>query len=137
MPLDTAITSEIQVRVRYCETDAMGYLHHANYFNYFEMGRTELFREQGGNYRLMEERGYLLVVVHVECDYKRPSHYDDVLTVKTSLDRQTPAKLEHSYQIFRESTLLSTGKSILACVNRAGQVQRITDEILYGAPTES
>jgi len=66
---------EIQIRVRYCETDAMGFLHHANYLNYFEIGRTELFRAQGGNYREMEERGLYLVVVQFACRYHKPARY--------------------------------------------------------------
>ena len=57
---------EIQIRVRYSETDAMGFLHHANYFSYFEVGRTELFRAQGGDYRAMEEGGLFLVVAKLD-----------------------------------------------------------------------
>lgn len=123
---------EIQVRVRYCETDAMGYLHHANYFNFFEMGRTELFRAQGGNYRTMEERGFFLVVVKIECHYKVPSRFDDELTIRTRISRLTPAKLEHEYLVYRGGNEVAKGHSVLACVDREGKVQRITDEILYG-----
>ena len=130
MPIDS---HEIQVRVRYCETDAMGYLHHANYFNFFEMGRTELFRAQGGNYRVMEERGYFLVVVKIECHYKVPSRFDDELTIRTRISRQTPAKLEHEYEVFRDGRQVARGHSVLACVDRQGQVQRITDEILFAS----
>jgi acyl-CoA thioester hydrolase len=126
---------EIQVRVRYCETDAMGYLHHANYFNFFEMGRTELFRAQGGNYRMMEERGFFLVVVKIECHYKIPSRFDDELTIRTRISRLTPAKLEHEYQVIRGGIEVAKGHSVLACVDREGKVQRITDEILYGTET--
>lgn len=123
---------EMQVRVRYCETDAMGFLHHANYFNYFEMARTELFRSLGGNYRALEERGYFLVVVKVECRYRRPARYDDVLSVRTRVVRNSGAKLEHEYAVYRGTELLASGTSTLACVDRAGNVQRITEELLYG-----
>ena len=126
---------EIQVRVRYCETDAMGYLHHANYFNFFELARTELFRAQGGNYRTMEERGFFLVVVKIECHYKVPSRFDDELTIRTRISRLTPAKLEHEYEVFRNGMQVARGTSCLACVDREGKVQRITDEILYGTPS--
>lgn len=133
MPIDS---HDIEVRVRYCETDAMGYLHHANYFNFFEMARTELFRVQGGNYRAMEERGYFLVVVHIECDYKVPSGFDDLLTIRARISRQTPAKLEHEYEVYRDGKQVAKGRSVLACVDREGKVQRLTHEILYGeAPT--
>lgn len=117
---------EIQIRVRYCETDAMGFLHHANYLNYFEIGRTELFRAQGGNYREMEERGLYLVVVQLTCRYHKPARYDDVLTVRTTLSRVGAAKLEHDYEVFRDGELLATAHSVLACVDRAGNVQRMT-----------
>ncbi|RLS52688.1 MAG: acyl-CoA thioesterase [Planctomycetota bacterium] len=122
---------EIEVRVRYCETDAMGYLHHGNYINFFEMARTELFRVQGGSYRQMEERGYFLVVVKIECHYRVPSRFDDLLTIRAKISRQTPAKLEHEYEVFRDGLLVATGRSLLACVDRQGQVQRITEELLF------
>ncbi|MEZ6057737.1 MAG: thioesterase family protein [Planctomycetaceae bacterium] len=124
--------TEVKVRVRYCETDAMGYLHHGHYINYFEMARTEVFREAGGNYRQMEERGFFLVVVKVECHYKQPARYDDVLMVRCRLTRQSAAKLEHEYEVWRDETLLTTGHSTLACVDRQGEVQRLTDELLFG-----
>lgn len=125
---------ETQIRVRYCETDAMGYLHHSHYLNYFEVARTELFRALGGNYRLMEERGYLLVVVKATINYHRPARYDDVLTVRCRVNRQTAAKLIHGYEVRRDDELLTSAETVLACVDRQGQVQRLSDEILYGAP---
>lgn len=130
-PAESAEQHDSVVRVRYCETDAMGFLHHANYFNFFEIGRTELFRAQGGDYRAMEERGFFLVVVSITCDYKQPSRYDDVLTIRTRLSRMTPAKLEHEYQVLRDGQVVARGRSVLACVDRQGRVQRITPELLY------
>ncbi|HWL10021.1 MAG TPA: thioesterase family protein [Planctomicrobium sp.] len=119
------------VRVRYAETDAMGFLHHANYIVYFEIARTELFRVTGGNYRDLEERGFFLVVVSVECKYRRPAHYDDELRVRVRLANWTGAKLIHDYEVHRGEELIATGKSVLACVNRAGDVQRMSLELLY------
>src|SRR5947207_13769414 len=118
---------EIEIRVRYSETDAMGFLHHGNYFAYFEMGRTELLRAQGGNYRQMEDDGLFMVVVSVECKYRKPARYDDVLALKTRIVRVTPAKLEHEYRLYRDGELLTEARSILACVDRTGDVQRIPD----------
>ena len=120
---------EIEIRVRYCETDAMGFLHHSNYFNYFEMGRMELFRAQGGDYRKMEEDGLFFVVTRLECRYRLPARYDDVLTLKTRISKVSFAKLEHDYEIFRSDELLATAHSVLACVDREGKVQRIPDVI--------
>ncbi len=125
---------ELQFRVRYCETDAMGVVHHANYFNYFEMGRTELFRAQGGDYKKVEEQGFFFVIVRVSCQYHRPARYDDLLTLKTKLARVTPVKLIHHYKLFRGDELLVEGESVLACVNREGKVCRITD-VLPDYPT--
>ena len=122
-----ATEHEIQIRVRYNEADAMGFLHHGNYFAYFEMGRTELLRASGGNYRQMEEDGHLMVVVSVECKYRKPARYDDLLTLKTRVVRVTPAKIEHEYRLYRDGELLTEARSTLACVNRAGDVQRIPD----------
>ncbi len=119
-----------EIRVRYSETDAMGFLHHANYLCYFEIGRTELFRAQGGNYRRMEELGLYFVVARMQVRYRRPGHYDDLLTLKTEISRVTPAKLEHHYCLLRESEILAEADSVLACVNRAGEVQRIPEDLV-------
>jgi acyl-CoA thioester hydrolase len=121
------VEHEIQIRVRYSETDAMGFLHHSNYLSYFEMGRTELLRSRGGNYREMEENGLLMVVVKIECNYRKPARYDDLLTLKTRVSRVTPAKLEHTYQLFRGQELLTEAHTLLACLDRQGIVQRIPD----------
>ena len=118
---------EIEIRVRYSETDSMGYLHHANYFPYFEMGRTELLRASGGNYRDMETQGLFMVVVQAECRFRRPARYDDLLTLKTRVARITPAKLEHEYELRREGELLATAHTTLACVDGAGNVRRIPE----------
>ena len=122
---------EIEVRVRYCETDAMGFLHHSHYANYFEMGRTELFRAQGGDYRAMEEQGLFFVVAELSCQYHAPARYDDLLTVRTTLSRVTAARLEHDYAVLRDGQLLASGHSVLACLDREGHIQRIP-EVLPG-----
>lgn len=119
-----------QIRVRYSETDKMGLLHHSNYLTYFEIGRTELFRAQGGNYRKMEELGLFFVVASVNVKFKRPARYDDLLVVKTSISRQTPAKLEHHYELVRDTELLCSADSVIACVDSAGIVQRIPDDLV-------
>ena len=119
----------IQIRVRYCETDAMGFLHHSQFFNFFEQGRTELFRAQGGCYRDVEAAGLFLVVVRLQCNYHSPARYDDVLTLNTKIETVSAVKLEHSYQIFCEDRLLASASSTLACVDRAGKIQRLPESI--------
>jgi len=118
---------EIEIRVRYQETDPMGLLHHANYFVYFEIGRTELLRASGGNYRRMEESGLLAVVVHAECRFRRPARYDDLLRLRTRVERVTAAKIEHEYTVTRDGETLATGRVKLALVNRQGEVQRVPE----------
>lgn len=128
---------EMEIRVRYSETDSMGFLHHGNYFSYFEMGRTELFRSQGGNYREMEEKGYLLVVSKIECRYRRPARYDDVLTLRTTLSKVSGAKLEHNYELFKDGESVAAAHSVIACVDREGNIQRMPAALeQLGAETE-
>lgn len=124
---------DITFRVRYGETDPMGIVHHAQYFGYFEMGRMELFRAQGGDYREMERRGYLMVIVRAECDFKKPARFDDLLTLRTRVLKLSPAKLEHEYHLLRGDELLAKARTVLACINRAGEIQRLTDEVLFGS----
>lgn len=123
------VSHRIDIRVRYCETDAMGFLHHANFVNYYEMGRTELLRAQGGSYRAIEEEGLFLVVVKLDCRYHAPARYDDLLTLETTVVRTSAVKIEHSYRLFRGDQLLATANSVLACVDRAGRVQRLPDSL--------
>ena len=117
------LSGEIQIRVRYAETDRMGLLHHANYLVYFEQARTELLRARGVSYRDLEDQGYLLVIVKAEVRYRSPAHYDDLLTVRTTVTRTGPVRLEHKYEVFRDGTLLAEGSTTLACVDRAGKLQ--------------
>ena len=119
------LSGEIQIRVRYAETDRMGLLHHANYLVYFEQARTELLRTQGRTYKDIEDEGFYLVISKLEVKYKLPAHYDDVLTVRTTVTRSTPVRLEHKYEVLRDGTLLAEGFSTLACVGRDGKLREM------------
>jgi acyl-CoA thioester hydrolase len=118
---------EMTVRVRYAETDRMGLLHHANYFVYFEMARTEMLRSKGVSYREIEDSGHLLVIVDLDCKYKRPAYYDDLLTIRTTVARVTHVKIVHHYQVCRDGLLLAEGHSTLACVDRGGRPQALPE----------
>ena len=122
-------SDEITIRVRYAETDRMGLLHHANYFVYFEQGRTELLRKRGMTYRDMEDAGHLLVIVDLGCKYKRPAYYDDLLTLRTTVERVTLVKIVHKFEVFREGVLLAEGHSTLACVDREGRPQALPESL--------
>lgn len=121
---------EIEIRVRYQETDGQGRLHHANFFTYFEMGRTELLRAAGNSYRQIEEAGWMLVVAEISCKYLEPANYDDVLRLRTSIVETRAASVIHEYQIFRGETLLAKGHSVLACVDREGRIQRLPETLV-------
>ena len=124
------VSGDTAIRVRYAETDRMGLLHHANYIVYFEMGRTELLRERGISYRDIEDSGHLLVVIEVGCKFKRPAYYDDLLTLRTTVERVTHVKIVHRYEVFRDGVLLAEGHSTLACVDREGKPQALPDTLL-------
>lgn len=121
------LSQEIQIRVRYAETDRMGLLHHANYLVYFEQGRTELLRAQGFTYKTMEDQGFLLVLTKAAVRYRSPARYDDVLTLRTTATRTTAVRIEHRYEVFREGTLIAEGETTLASVDRAGQIQALPE----------
>jgi len=118
-----ARVSVIQFRVRYQETDQMGVVYHANYFTYFEMGRTELLREATGvSYRDVEESKTKMVVVKAECSYFKPARYDDLLTLKTRVASVSFTTIEHEYRLFRDDVLLAVGRVLLATVNEQGKI---------------
>jgi acyl-CoA thioester hydrolase len=124
------VTGEIQIRVRYAETDRMGLLHHANYLIYFEQGRTELLRQAGKTYKDVEDEGFFLVLSRIEIRYRRPARYDDLLTLRTTVTRRTTVRIEHAYHVTRNGELLAEGSSTLACVDRNGAVQPMPDWLL-------
>ena len=121
------MTGDIQIRVRYAETDRMGLLHHANYLVYFEQARTELLRQLGLTYKNLEDQGFLLVVTKVEIRYKSPARYDDVLTIRTTVERTTAVRIDHRYEVSCDGRLVAEATSTLACVNREGRPQALPE----------
>ncbi|MGG1877202.1 thioesterase family protein [Paenibacillus cisolokensis] len=89
----------ISFRVRYQETDQMGVVYHANYLNWFEIGRTEMIRELGYSYRNMEDEGLLLPVVDLDVRYRKPAKYDDVVTVFTRMSSFSPLRINYEYEV--------------------------------------
>ena len=123
MPNEHTIT----LRVRYPEVDAMGFLHHSRFFQYFEMGRVELLRSLGVSYADLERQGILFVVVRVDCRYKAPARYDEELTLTTRVVKQTHVRIDHTYELRRGTTLLAEGNTTIACVDREGNLRQIPD----------
>lgn len=125
--MSAATTGEVRIRVRYAETDRMGLLHHANYLVYFEQARTELLRDRGKTYKDLEDAGFFLVVAKLEVKYRLPAHYDDVLTIRTTVTRASPIRLEHRYEVVRDGAVICEATSTLACVGRDGKLQPMPD----------
>jgi acyl-CoA thioester hydrolase len=103
------------LRVRYAETDQMDIVYYGNYAQYFEVGRAECIRELGYTYKQMEELGVRMPVVHMETDFLRPAHYDDLITIKTMLKNLPEGhEIIFHHEVFNEKTkLLTTGKVVL------------------------
>lgn len=109
---------QVQIRVRYSETDQMQVVYHGNYAQYFEIGRVEWLRNKGISYKSMEQSGVMLPVVSLTMNYRKPARYDELLTLKTILKNRTSVKIEFNYELYNENLeLLTTGNSILVFVD--------------------
>jgi acyl-CoA thioester hydrolase len=108
-------TSETTMRVRYAETDQMDVVYHGNYATYFEVGRVESIRQLGISYKSLEAMGIIMPVVEWHAKFLRPAHYDDLLTVKTTLRHlPTDHRIVFEQEVFNEKgKLLTTGKAVL------------------------
>jgi acyl-CoA thioester hydrolase len=118
---------DIEIRVRYQETDGQGRVHHANYPKWFELGRVELLRAAGHSYRELEEAGVFLVVAEVQVQYFAPALFDDLLRLRTTTVKAKGARIEHRYEVFRKGELLAEGKTTVACIDRGGRVTRLPE----------
>ena len=122
----------VELSVRYAECDAMGYLHHAKYWEYFEVARTELLRQSGIRYRDLEERGVFFVVYKAACTYLAPIRYDDVIKVTAKVERLTRTRVDHCYLIERIGERMCNASSTLACVGRDGRPRLMPDSLWQG-----
>ncbi|ADV64191.1 thioesterase superfamily protein [Isosphaera pallida ATCC 43644] len=122
-------SDDITIRVRYAETDRMGFLHHAQFAVYFEQGRTELLRKRGITYREIEDAGSFLVVVELNCKYRKPAKYDDLLTIRTTVESVSFVKIKHRYEVIRDGEILAIGHTTLACVDRDGKPRALPEEL--------
>ena len=118
------IQSRTQVTVRYAETDMMGIVYHANYFPWFEIGRTTLLKEHGLPYRQLEADGYRLPVLEVAGKFFRPAVYDDTLTIITTMNEKPVLRIRLDYEVRRGEELLATGHSLHAFINLQGEPVR-------------
>jgi acyl-CoA thioester hydrolase len=111
--------TETQVRVRYAETDQMDIVYHGNYAQYLEVGRAESIRQLGYTYKDMEALGIIMPIVEIHLKFVRPAHYDDLLTIKTTLkELPTDHRIEFHQEVFNEAgKLLTVGRVLLYFLN--------------------
>jgi acyl-CoA thioester hydrolase len=110
--------TEVKIRVRYGETDQMGYVYYGNYATYYEVARVESFRELGLSYKKLEESGVMMPVLELKTKYLQPAKYDDLLTVKVKIAELPRLKIRYEYDIYNEAgTLLNQGETTLVFIN--------------------
>ena len=125
------LSANTRLRVRYSETDQMGIVYHANYLVWFEVGRSELFRELDLPYTQFEEQGLGLAVIEASCRYRKPSRYDDELKIITSIDHMTSRSARFSYQVYRGETLLAEGKTVHVFINKEGHLADVRQYAIW------
>jgi acyl-CoA thioester hydrolase len=120
-----------RVRVRYAETDNMGVVYYANYFVWFEVGRTDLLRTTGWSYRDMEADGFALPVIDAHCAYRESARYDDDIEVRTTGTMLSPVRVQFTYEVVRSSdaVILATGSTEHATLDRSGRPCRLPDRV--------
>ncbi len=112
------LTTETKIRVRYGETDQMGYVYYGNYPLYYEVARTDMIRKIGWTYSQMEKSGVMMPVASLNVKYLRPAYYDNNLTVKVTVKNLPTKKMEFEYEVFNEQgKLINTGNTTLVFVD--------------------
>ncbi len=128
------LTSKTEVRIRYAETDQMGYVYYGNYAQFFEIGSVEELRSLGYTYRFMEENGVMMPVAHMDIDYHKPAKYDDLIQISTLIKSMPTVKMVFEHEIHNEAgLLLATGKTILVFVDMSNQKITRSPEFLIQA----
>ncbi len=113
--------TEVSLRVQYFETDRMGVVHHSNYLRYFETARMEQFRRWGHPYDRLEEAGCLLMITDLECQCRTAARFDEILRVRTWVEKMTTFRIVHRYRIENErNQVVAVGKTVLASVAKEG-----------------
>ncbi len=126
--------TEIKIRVRYAETDQMGYVYYGNYATYYEVARVEALRQLGFHYKKLEEQGIMLPVISLECNFIKPAKYDELLSIQINLVEMPSVKMKFEYEIRNEKdVLLNTGKTTLVFINKtANRPIRMPQEMYDG-----
>ncbi|MFY0599556.1 MAG: acyl-CoA thioesterase [Cyclobacteriaceae bacterium] len=109
---------EVEIRVRYADTDQMGYVYYGNYATYYEVARVEALRKIGFSYKEMEDEGVGMPVLDLHIKYHQPARYDDLLTVKLKIPEMPRARILFTYEVLnQEGKLINTGETTLVFMN--------------------
>ncbi len=115
-------SQEVKIRVRYAETDQMGYVYYGNYATYFEVARVEALRALGMSYKALEESGVMLPVLEYTCKYLKPAKYDDELTIKVTIKSVPTARIFFEYEVFNQyNELITTAATTLVFIMAASK----------------
>ena len=107
-----------KIRVRYGETDQMGYMYYGNYAEFYEVGRVEMLRSLGMTYSAMEESGIMMPVLELHCKYLKPALYDEEISVKVIMDKLPGVKIHFRYELYNHNEeLINTGETLLVFIN--------------------
>lgn len=119
---------DTKIRVRYAETDQWGTVYHSNFFIWFEVGRVELMRALGFNYKDMEEKDDShTVVVDVHCSYEKPARYDDLVRVRTWVAESRKRTIKFAYEVFNDASgeRLATGETLHVICDGQGRPKEL------------
>lgn len=111
-------THSTKIRVRYAETDQMGYMYYGNYAQFYEVGRVEMLRSLGLTYKAMEESGIMMPVLELRCKYIKPALYDEEITVKVIMEKMPSLRIHFKYELYNESNeLINIGETTLVFID--------------------
>ncbi len=114
------INHDIEVRVRYAETDQMGYVYYGNYATYFEVARVETFRHIGFSYKEMEDEGIMMPVLEYKTKFIKPAYYDDLLRINVKIAAKPGVRIRFEYEVYNEAgVLLNVSETTLVFVNKS------------------
>ena len=128
--------AETKIRVRYGETDQMGYVYYGNYASYYEVARVESLRKLGFAYKELEGMGIMLPVLENRSKFHRPARYDEILTIKVTIPEKPSLKMKFVYEVFNEENeLINSGETVLVFIKQATmkpcRMPQVMDDLLH------
>ncbi len=112
-------THTTKIRVRYGETDQMGYMYYGNYAEFYEVGRVEMLRSLGMTYSGMEESGIIMPVLEMKCKYLKPALYDEEITIKVIMEKMPGIRIHFIYELYNEKQeMIHLGETLLVFINK-------------------